>query len=90
MRRDFATFTKQASHENVAPRIWPDHPDCFLLPRAGINIYILSRSRIFYPVRANAIRSRRDKPTGRAASSGLFDAQAGGAVARSHSLHLKG
>jgi hypothetical protein len=42
------------------------------------------------PIRANGIRSRCGKSTGRAASSGLFDAQAGRAVARSHSLHSKG
>jgi hypothetical protein len=33
LRRDFDTFTKQAPHENVAPRNWPDYPHRFLLPR---------------------------------------------------------
>jgi hypothetical protein len=60
LRRDSATFTKQAPHENVAPRNWPDHPHRFLLPR--------NRHQHTYsvPIRANAIHSRCDKPTGRA------------------------
>jgi hypothetical protein len=38
--RDFVTFSKQAPHENVAPRNWPDHPPPFPAAERPVSAYL--------------------------------------------------